>query len=138
MTGLVSRSLNNWLPFTASLESLEIAPSANFVILVSPASIPAPLIVTLFTVPPADVLVKVAPPLAKVSSVLPVVVLSPLFNVKPFVVSPDRDVMFVTLGFKSTLYLLVSVPSPVTVVLIPLSNFEGDVVVPPVAFAEIV
>ena len=129
ITGLVTRSLNNWLPLTASLESLEIAPSAKFVILVSPALIPVVLIVTVFTVPPADVLVKVAPPLAKANSVLPVVVSPPLDKVNPLVVLPVTDVILVNVGLTLKVYLLASVPSPETVVFVPFANFGALAVV---------
>ena len=42
MTGLVKRSLNNWLPLTTSLESLEIAPSAMLDnLVVAPVVVPS-------------------------------------------------------------------------------------------------
>ena len=59
------------------------------------------------------------------TSVLPAVPSPPLCKVKPFVASPDMDVILVTSDFKLTLYLLPSVPSPSTVVFVPSSSFDG-------------
>ena len=96
---------------------------------------PLLLIVTVVPAPVAGVVVKVTPVFVTATSVLPVVPSPPLFNLKPFAVAPDMDVILVTSDFKLTLYLFPSVPSPSTVVFVPSSNLDGADPPPPPADA---
>ena len=95
----------NWLPVTASVEFSDTSPSFRLVIFLPPTSTPLLLIATV-----------VAPPC----------------NVN---VSPVIDVIPVKSDFILTLYLLPSVPSPLTVVFVPSASLDGAAPPPPPADA---